>query len=159
MRKPLIVILVFLVPIGVFLFLRYFGKNEFDIPVFYVDKIEGKTNCNFEYEVPYFIADSLSSILQLGRSKSVLIVDSSVVKKDISILMEDFSKEELSVVFLVDLSKEESSQLKKCILLLPDNSSSVLVDDKRQIRGYYSLPSRDEMDKLDVELKVLLKKY
>ncbi len=159
MRKPIILIAVLLVPIGVFLFLRYFGKNEFDIPVFYTDKMEKKADCNFEYLLPYLVPDSLTTTLHLNTSKSVLIVDSSGMKKDFANLSEEFSKEEFSVVFLSELPKEKSRQLTDCILFLSPEFSAVLVDDKRQIRGYYKLQNREEMDKLDVELKVLLKKY
>jgi len=34
-----------------------------------------------------------------------------------------------------------------------------LIDDQKRIRGYYKIGFRDEMDRLEVELKILLKKY
>jgi len=34
-----------------------------------------------------------------------------------------------------------------------------LLDDQRRIRGYYDPQSREEVDRLIVELKILLKKY
>jgi len=46
-----------------------------------------------------------------------------------------------------------------CDLLLQKPLSIVLVDDQRRIRGYYDPQHRDEVDRLIVEMKILLKKY
>jgi hypothetical protein len=35
----------------------------------------------------------------------------------------------------------------------------VLVDNKKRIRGYYAIGSREETDRLIVEMEILLKKY
>jgi hypothetical protein len=35
----------------------------------------------------------------------------------------------------------------------------VLVDSKKKIRGYYTIGSREEADRLILEMEILLKKY
>ena len=48
---------------------------------------------------------------------------------------------------------------RKCIFLLNQPNQTVLMDKERRIRGFYDLRLRDEVDRLRVELKILLKKY
>jgi hypothetical protein len=159
MRKPVILLLVFLLPVGVFLFLRYFGKNEFDIPVLHHEKVEAHTDCDIHYPVPYLLADSIQSIINPHHSKSVIVMDSLKDGRLVKQLMEELSEQEISFFYLSDLSPEKASWIKQCVLLMKPIQTAALIDDKKQIRGYYILPNRDEQDKLDVELKILLKKY
>jgi hypothetical protein len=35
----------------------------------------------------------------------------------------------------------------------------MIIDHENQIRGYYALPNLDELDKLEVELKIVLTKF
>jgi hypothetical protein len=49
--------------------------------------------------------------------------------------------------------------LKDCVFFLKEPYNSVLIDDQKRIRGYYKLGDRAEMDRLEVELKILLKEY
>jgi hypothetical protein len=51
------------------------------------------------------------------------------------------------------------NELLSCALLLKSPWKVVLIDDQRRIRGYYDPEDRDEMDRLIVELKILLKQY
>jgi hypothetical protein len=158
MRKSVILLLVFLLPVSVFLFLRYFGKNEFDIPVLYADKVDIPSNCNISLVAPYLVPDSV--VLQMnGKGKALLVLDSGVTQKDISVITENFDRKDVELFFLSSLEKERANRLKNCVVFLSSPRTAVLIDGARQIRGYYILPNRDELDKLDVELKILLKKY
>lgn len=158
MRKPVILLLVFLLPVSVFLFLRYFGKNEFDIPVFYADELPSG-QCGRQYALPYLIPDSIISVVNPGKTKALLVMDTILAQKDLSIITENFAAEDLTIFSLSSLPKKKLTWLKNCVLFLNSPHSAVLIDRQRQIRGYYVLPDREEMDKLDVELKILLKKY
>ena len=51
------------------------------------------------------------------------------------------------------------NEILTCDLLLQPPWKVVLIDDDRKIRGYYDPEDRDEMDRLVVELKILLKQY
>jgi hypothetical protein len=41
------------------------------------------------------------------------------------------------------------------VFLVPDGMNAVLIDSERRIRGYYNSLSREDMDRLDLELKIL----
>jgi hypothetical protein len=57
------------------------------------------------------------------------------------------------------LSEPELNFLRRCVLLLKDPYNIVVVDDRKRIRGYYEGDSRDEIDRLLIELSIILKKY
>jgi hypothetical protein len=70
-------------------------------------------------------------------------------------LADDFSATDYSLV-QIDTSKRA---LLDCVLLLNKPWTAVLVDAEKQIRGYYAPSSREEMDRLKMELSILLKRY
>jgi hypothetical protein len=46
-----------------------------------------------------------------------------------------------------------------CLLRVDEPWSVVLLDQQNKIRGFYDGSRRDEMDRLDTELSILLKQY
>ncbi len=155
--KRVVIVLVFILPVWVFLFLRFFGKNEFDIPVFYKESAPENSDCRMTYNAPYKVPDSIMQKLNAYKSVSFLVVDSIVSDRDLVNVAENFPK--VSIYNLKTRTKAQGDFLKKCFLFLKTPNNAVLIDSSRQIRGYYRLPERDEMDRLDVELNILLKKY
>lgn len=159
MRKIIFLTLAFLLPIGIYLFLKYFAKNEFDVPVFYKDKMDVKVGCDYKYITPYKVPDSIAAVLNSKKTKAILVVDAISKAKRLTKIREQFPLDELSIIYLSDLNTERTTRWKNCFLFLSPPYSAVLIDREKQIRGYYSLPNLDESDKLEVELKILLKKY
>ena len=157
--KKILLIIALLFPIGVFVFLRFFGKNEFSIPVYYEKGVDNPpTSCNRNYQVPYQVSDSL--LINLGWSgRPVLIVadTSQSVQKGLMRLDEELSAEIQTIYLSGD--RDYSDQVFMCDLLLQKPWTTVLLDDQRRIRGYYDPNAREEVDRLIVELKILLKKY
>jgi hypothetical protein len=157
--KKIILIIALLFPIGVFVFLRFFGKNEFSIPVYYENGIEAiPTSCNRNYQTPYQVSDSL--LINFGWSgRPVLFVADSnqSVQKGLMSLDDELSAE-IQTIFLTGESND-LNEFFTCDLLLQKTWTTVLVDEQRRIRGYYDPTSREEVDRLIVELKILLKKY
>jgi hypothetical protein len=45
------------------------------------------------------------------------------------------------------------------MFLVSEKYSAVLVDGKKQIRGYYQLATREEADRLLMEISILLRDY
>ncbi len=64
----------------------------------------------------------------------------------------------LQIISLDQLNSSQRDTNKKCLLFLKDPYHVVLMDDQKRIRGYYA-HSREELDRLDVELKILFNKY
>lgn len=159
MRKFIFLTLLFVLPISIYLFLKYFAKNEFDIPVFYKERVDMKVGCDYKYTAPYKLPDSIAFVLNSKKAKAVLVVDAILKAKQLTKTREQFPLEELDIVYLTDMNEQRMSLWKNCFLFLSPPFSAVLIDDQNQIRGYYSLLNLDDSDKLEVELKILLKKY
>jgi hypothetical protein len=157
--KKIILVLALLLPIGVFLFLGLFGKNEFSIPVYYENGVDSPlASCNRIYEAPYQVSDSLLTSMGWKGSALLIVADSSrTVQLGLRRLNEEL-KSEVQTVFPVG-EDEQLDQIYSCDLLLQRPWTAVLVDDQRRIRGYYDPETREEVDRLIVELKILLKKY
>jgi len=62
---------------------------------------------------------------------------------------------------VIDLSQQadEIRELRECILLMPPRTSVVLLDRQGRIRGYYDGSERDEVDRLIVEIKIIIRNY
>lgn len=161
-KKVIYLSLALLLPALIFVFLKYFGKNEFDIPVFYANGVgDSSAVCKIKTTGQYYISDSAFSSLKCNRCETMLIVEGN--RDEGSQLKElnggkGFS--DLGTAFLSDLfPANEKENFKSCVLFMRSPWNAVLVDKQRRIRGYYKLGNRDEMDRLEVELKILLKKY
>ena len=157
--KKTILILVLLVPAGTFLFLKFFGKNEFDIPVYYQEGVElPPADCHRAYETPYLVpAALLNNIGWHGRPLLLVTDSSSVVQKGIMSLEEGI-RSVVQTIFL-EGKKNDQIELVTCDLLLKSPFTVVLIDDQRRIRGYYNPEDREELDRLTVELEILIKQY
>jgi len=162
-KKLIYLVLALLLPIAVFIFLRTFGKNEFSIPVYYEQGVSEvvQPNCNYTYPVPYSIPDSV--LQRSGWTKespvAVFVADTSkVVKVNLKRLQEEFDASDFQLLIP---SEENSIQdhWYACFFFLKKPWSVVLIDSEKRIRGYYAPTSREEMDRLIVEMKILLKQY
>jgi hypothetical protein len=160
-KKLVYLFLALLLPIGVFLFLRAFGKNEFSIPIYYETEMpEHPASCQYSYKTPYTIPDSiLHKAGWNGASVALLIADTSPeIIKNIKHLDEEFESSDFQRIYpLQDTSRWNAWC--DCFFFLKKPWSVVLVDSERKIRGYYAPKSREELDRLTVELKILLKQY
>ena len=59
-RKFIVLLFTLLIPVAIFIFLRLFGRNEFDVAVYYTQGVDTvAVDCSFEsvpHKVPYFAA-------------------------------------------------------------------------------------------------------
>ena len=157
--KKIILIIALLSPIGVFVFLRFFGKNEFTIPVYYETGIEEiPTTCNRNYKLPYQVSDTLLRNFGWSGQPVLIVADtSSLVQTSIARLDEELSAE-IQTIFLSG-ERDYLDDIWMCDFLLKKPWTTILLDDQRRIRGYYDPKSREELDRLIVELQILLKHY
>ena len=153
--------LALLLPALIFVFLKYAGKNEFNIPVYFdqgVEKVPG--GCDRSYPAPYLL-DEDNWVGQARTQANVVVFPDAGI---------DFSRMEaaLSDEFGGDVTFEEGcnvadssscDELRRCTFILERPNQAVLFERSGSIRGYYDLHKRDEFDRLRVELKILLKKY
>jgi hypothetical protein len=159
-KKALFLFLGLLLPILVFLFLKMFGKNEFDVPLLYDKGVQAKpAGCDFNYPTPYVLADSV--VGEITTSKAPLIlVNFSAPSASLNHIAGSF-KDEVTLINEgeIKLSPQRLNFIKRCVLLTEISQVIVLIDDKKRIRGYYDPTDRDELDRLEAEMNIILKKY
>ncbi len=161
-KKILFLFLALLLPVIIFLFLKQFGSNQFDVPPLFLEAFEKPSGCSsYEYAAPYAISDTSLAELDWSKNDSLTIVlfDAASVEdgKKMSIqqirLRTEFPDEKLSVV------KSNAVILRNCIFLLKQGDNAVMIDAKRRIRGQYNLLDLEEADRLIMEIKIILRKY
>lgn len=162
-KKILFLTLALLLPVAIFIFLKIFGRNEFDVPVMHQEgKVDAPENCHFNYTTPYLIPDSISTSFKLNAADSLYVIyfepALNVPLKRVSV---EFDEASIKIISPSGLSvlKTDVNVLKECILLMKPPHSVVLIDNQNRIRGYYDGSDRDEMDRLIVEMKIILKRY
>lgn len=157
--KKVILILALLLPIGVFLFLGLFGKNEFSIPVYYESGVDSpEPSCNRTYESPYFVSNTLLDRMGWTSGAVLIMVDSAMsMQQGLKRLNDEFG-DDVQLIYPTGTA-EYLDEMYSCDLFLRKPWTAVLLDDQRRIRGYYDPKTREEVDRLIVEMKILLKQY
>lgn len=171
-RKWLLLIVALALPGMIFTFLKYFGKNEFDVPVMFSSgTISVPGACTTSVVAPYEIQKS--SKIPIRGLTAVAFVASHQGKEldgyrfqldriiaefegsDFDVIIVDTTRKNLSDVLL---SSGDYEQEMNCHFLLDEKRSVVLVDGSRHIRGQYEASQKD-LERLAVEVKILLKNY
>jgi len=163
-RKIIYLFLALLLPVLIFLFLKKFGKNEFNIPTYYQHGVDSlNAICGTHYVQPYQLADSvLQQAGWEGRPTSLFVFQREVMaNKEFKRALESFDQKEFQVVEADSqkMSKAGAARWSSCVFMVHAPRNVVLVDNKKRIRGYYVIGSREETDRLIVEMEILLKKY
>ncbi len=158
-RKNLFLSLALILPILVFLFLKFFGKNKFEIPIFHQTKIESVADCDLKYQLPYTVADSILTSLHCDGKRATLILFKPLDGENDLRFKEEIEQSKLQIVSIDDSLSVDFKKGLSCVFLLPVKENAILVDEQRRIRGYYHMDSREEMDRLLVELKILFNEY
>lgn len=156
MLKKIILFIALPLPVLVFLFLKFFGKNEFQVPVYYQEGIgRNIQGCQIP-SGPYALSDTLLKKWGWnGQDATVLIVNPNGITKNLARVQDLFDKGDYQSILLADTSR----QIRDCVLLAGDTSQVVLIDGQRRIRGYYTPLDTKETDRLAVEIRILLKQY
>jgi hypothetical protein len=158
-RKNVLLSLALLLPVLVFIFLKFFGKNKFDIPVFHQDRVEVSANCNQTYRVPYLVPEESLQALNCTKGDPAIVVFATLVGESKTRLEKEIESKKLNLILVNELFNEQELRNWSCIFVLPVGANAVLVDSERKIRGYYQLANRDETDRLLVELQILFNEY
>ena len=159
--KALFLFLALLLPVCIFIFLRIFGKNEFNVdPLFSVSPPPVLNGCQ-SASAPYFLHDSVRAQLPFGND-SVLVIafngngDLNAVNQ-LKRLKEEIAN--LPVGFLTLPGSARHLLWKHCLFFLQEPQDVVAVDAKGRIRGQYTSADREDIDRLLTELTIILKRY
>ncbi len=164
MKKPAYLLLALLLPILIFVFLKFAGKNEFNIPVYYQSEaVTPGEGCPELYPVPYTLQGWDGLPQSDWRQGNVLVFPQEGLDFPAFAdrLREEMGDDEVLVKGACELAENDNKcmEWRKCVFLAKTPYQTVLFDKEGRIRGYYDLSLRDEEDRLRVELKILLKKY
>ena len=162
--KILVITLVLLAPVIVFLFLKQYGSNQFELPVYYESGNPLK-ECPPGDGVHKISAELLNG--QVNNFPVLLSVNNGTTNKLVFDLQNVLIKYPKVKVMPVDLDTEDPAgvlQLLNCELVLGEDryisevpaNRFVLVDNQARIRGYFNVDELDEIGRLDMELDILL---
>jgi hypothetical protein len=160
-KKAALLFLGLVLPVLIFIFLKLFGKNQFDVPLPYANGVqEIPAGCDVAYPEPYRLADSVIHKISSKPVSSLLLVNFGDETPKLRSILKEFAATEITVSNQRDLPRgSELEFLKKCVLLMKDPATMILIDREKNIRGHYDGNDRDDLDRLDAELTIILKKY
>lgn len=155
-----------LLPALVFVFLKYAGSNQFDIPIYYEEGVlDVAPRCPKLAAGPYVLPDSVWKASGGQRKVANVVIFSGNEDLNEAVIAEtvlaELGAEEVSFVPENSLNPDSliRTRWRECAFMINSPWQTVLYDNMGRIRGYYNLQSRDELDRLRVELKILLKQY
>ncbi len=200
-RKVGILLALLAVPVLVYFFLRNFGQNHYEVPVYYTDGVAatgcpatsqphqvpsislqqaddsqspGETTLDNRLSVIYLFSSPCDSACQqvleeLARVQDVFEKEETVQLMAVSgseaeipslrNLAQKFNSRSAQWKFLTG-SRQEVQVLAHCGLLLDEQKGVVhpvvLIDGERRIRGYYTGTDAAEIDRLILEIRILL---
>jgi hypothetical protein len=158
-KKFLFLFLALLLPIAVFVFLKFFGKNRFEVPLIYKDGVsDPPAACLFDYPKPYLIPDSILAVAGANNSSIVILDFSRQPSTEMQVVRDEFDHDPVVIKSASTLNFADEKLLRECIFLMKEPNELVMIDSEKRIRGYYE-NTREEIDRLILELKILLKKY
>ena len=159
--KALFLFLALLLPVSIFIFLKIFGKNEFNVEPLFANSPPPTSNECQTISLPYYLDDSIKSLLPFGNDSLVVIVfdgkgDSDSMNQ-LTRLEGEITK--LPVGFLTLPGSDRHLFWKRCLFFLHEPQDVVTVDAKGRIRGQYTSSDREDIDRLLTELTIILKRY
>lgn len=160
-KKGIFLFLALLLPIFIFLFLKFFGKNEFAVrPLFQDAAPEPQTGCG-QVKIPYHVPDSVFSTLTFERDTLLLLWFDDLTDNGITQFRRVSKELEKDPVKnqIVALNDQKMQLRRTCIFLLKKPYDVVLIDRKGLIRGQFVSDNREEIDRLITEVDIILKKY
>lgn len=171
--KSILLVFALALPVSIFVFLYLFGENKFEVPIYFQESVIAPKGCDRTYETPYRVDSSQislegttvlfftagltgealkESIFQVKRVNNELHAPVSLTMVSIDSL--GFDALNKFIMLGEGVYQEESN----CVFMTESNRL-VLVDSLKQIRGFYKDGSMKEVDRLILELKILLKEY
>ena len=163
-KKIFFLFLALILPGIVFVFLKKFGRNEFVIPIYFQHNTDSLNSlCGTHYSEPYQLPDSVLEKTGWHSGRPSIFVTDSIVNSNSEFkrLAGNFDARDFQVIGINATKYGEAAfqRWSACVLMVKAPYNVVLVDTEKRIRGYYSIGSREETDRLIVELEILLKKY
>lgn len=165
-RKGWILFLALLLPGCVFVFLKIFGKNRFEVRPLYQEGVIERVIACPPQKTPYHIPPESLERIVTRRSPDVELLLFSFVEElgQVATIQKQLDRVQIEVktdkVEFVMIHRDSTTsnyiEIKECILLTPNPDNIVLVDRQGRIRGHYNALVRDEVDRLIAEMQIIL---
>jgi len=154
-NKGLVLFFSLLLPILLFLFLKYFGNNKYEIQKY-----------NFECEIKLEDIDDLNDALSLNEIKVIDIRIDDNSKLIDNYINKVFLNKKIKIITLSEqdrnlnwfnllISKSTLDRLLKCYSANSLKSFVLLLDKKNTLRGIYNIELQSEIERLNVEIDIL----
>ena len=154
-NKGLVLFFSLLLPILLFLFLKYFGINKYEIQKY-----------NFECEIKLEDIDDLNDALSLNEIKVLDIRIDDNSKLIDNYINKVFLNKKIKIITLSDqdrnlnwfdllISKSTLDKLLKCYSANSLKSFVLLLDKKNTLRGIYNIELQSEIERLNLEIDIL----
>ncbi|MDN5202835.1 SCO family protein [Fulvivirgaceae bacterium BMA10] len=204
--KVVVLIITLLVPVIIYIFLKTFGTNQYDLPIFYEQGVISSSSVDCSYAegkvhtIPDFELFAGNGEILTGTSiqdhfsvfhffKSTNSKENKDVSFELARVQDAFSEPQLKILSIaidsvdqegnqfyrnvnsenksnwifLNGDKSEIQKLLNCGFVIWDHPTKrddsfplVLIDKEKRIRGYYDGGSRKEVDRLILEINVLL---
>jgi hypothetical protein len=163
-KKIIFLFVALLLPGCIFLFLKIFGKNQFDVePLFQKEAPVLPADCT-PAQGPFVVPDSLLSFQRQPDDSLTIIFFTheaampSQSKKVFQQLVDLYENKEPVTVARIDVYNG-SDRPYRCTFAMKGPADIALIDRRGVIRGQYESSDRDEIDRLKTEITIILKKY
>ena len=158
-----------IIPLIISFFLHFFGKNNYEVPIFHEESVGNYSFCLSKVEFPFYVKSD--SIFKIGENFVLIDIrldneNKKFINNELErLLNNNFILNIYSITsFRLDndrktlmLNKPELIKYVSCKFLYDINFSSLILIDKfGRIRGYYESNSEDEFERLSAELKILM---
>lgn len=168
-------IIALVVPSSFYIFLRGFGVNKFEIPVFYENglpfndcNIQSTSTHTVEFKDYTLRGEQMFYFPQWVNDKEFYRQCDRIKEKHPNLVFTAIADSTNYNIFgniLLVADEAHLFEIANCSLAIgqdsivtkPVHNQLVLVDSKKQIRGYYNGNDLEEMDRLDIELDILKK--
>jgi hypothetical protein len=161
-RKTIYLFLALLLPGLIFIFLKKFGHNEFDIPVLMPRTDSLNLACGTHFKDPFRVPDSvLRKAGCTGNRPCIFFLEDALGKINLDLFQDELKDNEVQLLPVASdkLGAAVYDRWRHCAFIIPDTRNTILVDVEGRLRGFYSTRSREESDRLLMEVEILLKKY
>tara|TARA_Y100000590_G_scaffold451815_1_gene593878 strand:- start:1889 stop:2413 length:525 start_codon:yes stop_codon:yes gene_type:complete len=167
--KGFILSISIIIPLFISFFLHFFGKNNYEVPIFHKENTGDNFLCSSKVEFPFYAKSD--SILEIG--KNFILIDIRLDDENQNFINNEIERL-LNNNFIIDvysiasiqldndwktslINKPELIKYVSCKFLYDINFSSLILIDKfGRIRGYYQSNSEDEFERLSAEIKILM---
>jgi len=160
-KKSVFLFLALLLPILIFLFLKFFGKNEFAVRPLFQDAVpEPQPGC-LQVKAPYHIPDSVFHSLTFEQDSLLMLWFGDLMDagdKQLRRVSNELKNDRIRNQVIAS-NDQKMQSWRTCIFLLKKPYDVVLIDRKGLIRGQFVADNREEIDRLITEVDIILKKY